>query len=274
MDHEARDGQRRPAIRLLRDVFPRAAPRAATLIPTRDLTFPETPWYSFKDLSPRLGVSYDVFGNGKTAVKASFGRYVLAIDPTQGNPVSNIANSVTRTWTDANGNFFPDCVLTNPQQQDLRASGGDFCGTISDLGFGGVRPTSSFDPDHHQRLGQAWIQRGILDQRPARAVAARRRQRRLLPPLVRQLHGHRQPGRRRLPTSIRSAITAPADPRLPGGGTYVIGGLFNLNPGKVGHRRQLHHVREQLRQPDRALERPRCDASTSGRGRDSCCRAG
>ena len=29
----------------------------------------------FKDLQPRVGVAYDLFGNGRTALKASFGRY-------------------------------------------------------------------------------------------------------------------------------------------------------------------------------------------------------
>jgi len=31
---------------------------------------------NWKDVSPRIGAAYDLFGNGKTAVKASIGRYV------------------------------------------------------------------------------------------------------------------------------------------------------------------------------------------------------
>ena len=39
---------------------------------------------NFKDLSPRVGVSYDLFGNGKTAIKATVSRYVA------GNTVFNL----------------------------------------------------------------------------------------------------------------------------------------------------------------------------------------
>jgi hypothetical protein len=114
----------------------------APLVPNRNITFPDTSWYAFKDLSPRFGASYDVFGNGKTAVKVNVSRYTLAADPTQGNPVRDrLVNRVTRSWTDANGNYAPDCDLVNPLQQDLRASGGDFCGTISDLRFGQSIPS-------------------------------------------------------------------------------------------------------------------------------------
>ena len=31
---------------------------------------------NYKDLSPRLGIAYDLFGNGRTAVKATLSRYV------------------------------------------------------------------------------------------------------------------------------------------------------------------------------------------------------
>ena len=32
--------------------------------------------HTYRDISPRVGIAYDVFGNGKTAVKFNLGRYV------------------------------------------------------------------------------------------------------------------------------------------------------------------------------------------------------
>src|SRR5205814_8126659 len=63
-----------------------------------------------KDIDPRLGVSWNVFGTGKTAVKASIGRFVtgIAMDLARANnPVQTVVNSVTRTWTDSNSNYVP-----------------------------------------------------------------------------------------------------------------------------------------------------------------------
>jgi hypothetical protein len=60
--------------------------------------------------------------------------------------VNRLANFVTRTWTDANGNFAPDCDLLNPLAQDRRASGGDFCGTMSDTNFGKTTLGTTYDP--------------------------------------------------------------------------------------------------------------------------------
>src|SRR5688572_14674134 len=44
--------------------FPASHLGPGTLLPQRDISFPETPFYRFKDDSPRLGVAYDLFGNG------------------------------------------------------------------------------------------------------------------------------------------------------------------------------------------------------------------
>jgi hypothetical protein len=110
------------------------------------VSFPETKGVdSYKDITPRLGVAYDVFGNGRTALKLNVGKYLegvgVQLNYINTNPILRMPRStgqfgtagVTRTWTDANGNFQPDCDLLNPLANDRRTSGGDFCGQISNL---------------------------------------------------------------------------------------------------------------------------------------------
>jgi hypothetical protein len=106
---------------------------AGIFVPARD--FPEvkdTP--NWKNINPRLGVSYNVFGNGKTALKAGLGRYVPYTVTASNNPAANQAASATRTWTDSNHNYIPDCVLGPSVPQ----ANGE-CGALSDQTFGQVR---------------------------------------------------------------------------------------------------------------------------------------
>jgi hypothetical protein len=57
-----------------------------------------TCWSSW---SPRLGISYDLFGTGKTALKANFGRYMTPDVSTFANLFNPSATFTdTRTWTD------------------------------------------------------------------------------------------------------------------------------------------------------------------------------
>ena len=80
-----------------------------------------------KDINPRFGGAYDVFGSGKTSLKASLGRYPTA-DNSYGaygflqQPAFRVATNTARGWNDtslpgrrpAPGNYRPDCDLTNP----------------------------------------------------------------------------------------------------------------------------------------------------------------
>ena len=69
------------------------------------------------DVSPRLGVAWDVFGTGKTAVKATAGRYAAAAgggNPLPSNPAATIDRTAFRAWADFNGDGLPQGDPTNP----------------------------------------------------------------------------------------------------------------------------------------------------------------
>jgi hypothetical protein len=112
---------------------------------------------NWKDISPRIGAAYDLFGNGKTAIKGGINRYVQGASTSAAQQFGPTANfSTTRTWTD-NGNFLPDCDLKNPAQQDLRGTGGDFCGVYNNPSVGTFTPNTSVpDPDYTD----GWFKRG------------------------------------------------------------------------------------------------------------------
>ena len=130
----------------------------------------------YNDLTPRGGVACDVFGDGKTAVKINAGRYLqnAVADAlyTGTNPIGDIPVTVTRSWTDANNNFSPDCNLINLNQQDLRKNGGDFCGTVSDLNFGTRDSERYVRPGSARGLGRASGRLAVRRLHPARGVAA------------------------------------------------------------------------------------------------------
>jgi hypothetical protein len=123
---------------------------AGHFVPARD--FPAADNVpNFKNLDPRVSGTYDLFGNGKTAVKASLGRYVPWLVGTIGNPQSGQPAFATVNWNDSfygpgdprTGNFVPDCDLTN-------INGGGECGAWSDRGFGQVRAGTRFAKDATQ----------------------------------------------------------------------------------------------------------------------------
>jgi Carboxypeptidase regulatory-like domain len=109
---------------------------------------PDVP--SWKDLSPRIGLAYDLLGNGKTALKVSVNRYVQS-DATnfQGlvNPMGSqtvqtpIGLSDLRTWSDLNHDGIPQLNELGPSTN--LAFGTPFLSTVpaTNLRQGwGVRP--------------------------------------------------------------------------------------------------------------------------------------
>ena len=108
----------------------------------------------WKDISPRVGATYDIFGNGRTVARANYGRYVASESTnmaTLNNPVNTSVNSASRSWSDTNGNFLVDCNLQNPSAQNLTAQGGDNCGALNNP-LGSLNVAANYD----KSITQGW----------------------------------------------------------------------------------------------------------------------
>jgi len=206
----------------------------------QEIFFPSrsTPGYTWKDITPRVGVAYDVFGNGKTAVKFNIGRYLEAITASNNdldmNPMTRLVVNSTRGYNDSfygvgdprTGNYKVDCDLNNS------AANGE-CAALDNQNLGRPVFTRNFDPDFVGGFGSrpynwsmgASVQHEILP-RVSATVAFNR-----------NWWGNWYVVDNRSTTSADYTpytITAPSDPRLPNGGGYTISGLYNLVPTKLG----------------------------------------
>jgi hypothetical protein len=213
--------------------------------------FPETKGiHSYKDITPRFGLAYDVFGNGRTAVKMNLGRYLegvgVQLNYANTNPTLRIPTStgpfgvpgVTRTWIDANADLVPDCDLSNPQANGNSAAtpgggGPDFCGVISNLRFGQPVLTGNYDPDVLSGWGVRagdWSLGVSLQQQLMRRMSIE------VGYYRRTFDGFTMNDNLALAAGDLTpyTVTAPSDPRLPDGGGYSIGTLYDVVPAKAG----------------------------------------
>ena len=206
---------------------------------TQAIVFPEsTGVLGYNDITPRVGVAYDMFGNGKTALKFNLGRYLEAAVNDNGAysrlaPTSRLATNATRTWTDANGNFSPDCNLSNPAAQDNRVAGGDFCAALSAAAFGTPTNVLSVDPRVLQGRGVRpgdWQIGGTLQQQVLPRVSVE------VGYVRRWLTNFYVTDNLAVTAAdfTKFGVVAPSDPRLPGGGGYDIAGLYDVNPALFG----------------------------------------
>jgi hypothetical protein len=212
--------------------FPEQKIGPASLVPNRNFTLPSTKGIAWQDISPRVGIAHDLFGNGKTALKGSFGKYVAG-QALRGNdanvifgdglnPAQRVVTTANRSWNDANGNFRPDCDLL------VFGVNGE-CGALSNTDFGSLRPGNTYDPAILRGWGKrmySWQFSGSVQQEVIDRVSVELS-------YFRRVYGNFNvvDDRARSASDFDAfSITAPRDPRLADGGGYTIGGLYNIKP--------------------------------------------
>ncbi len=193
--------------------------------PNRNVTFQAADLASFNDITPKLGVAIDLFGDGRTALKASLSKYVEQLTYTgtfgdTANPANRTVQSVNRQWNDTNLNFTPDCDLRDP------LANGE-CLQISNLAFGNPVPSTTYDPDllrgwgkrFYNWEGSVGVQRELVTNVSVDVGYFRRWYGNFLATDNRSL----------APSDFTPfSVVAPIDSRLPGGGGQTVAGLYNV----------------------------------------------
>lgn len=184
----------------------------------------------YKDISPRIGIAYDLRGDGRTALKASFGRYLAPLGvtiSTAQNQQLTIGNTDTRTWVDRNGDFGIFNADGSVQLDEL--------GPTTNVNFGKVVPSNTTTDQAtlfgwHARPATVEFQTQIAHELTSKMSASssfyvRNNSNQLITDNT--LVG---PGDFDGPF----CVTGPSSPDLPGGGGQQICGLYDLKPVKQG----------------------------------------
>jgi hypothetical protein len=207
--------------------FPPQAIAPTTLAPNLNVQFDTIQNYRLHDIAPKMGATYDLFGNGKTALKVTLNKYLEGLGTTGAlsdgpNPINRLITSTTRPWTDSDADFTPDCDLLN------YATNGE-CGALVNAAiFGTVVPGTTYDPEVLTGWGKRFNNWEFTT-----SV-----QHELLPRLSVDLqYARRWYGNFRTMDDLavgpgdydRFTINVPSDSRLPNGGGYQLT-AFDLKP--------------------------------------------
>ena len=188
---------------------------------------------NWKDLSPRVGVAYDLFGDGRTAIKGSVARYVAGQQIAVAddiNPVGALGLTDRRTWRDLDNNGLPINTASGAIQFN------ELTDSTSTPTFGRNIPTTSYDP----AVLNGWFKRGFnweytLSAQHQLAVGTS----------INGGYFRRKFGNQTVTDDLRYdpssydgpfCINAPSSANLPGGGGYQVCGLYDLKQSVVDQR--------------------------------------
>jgi hypothetical protein len=172
----------------------------------------------YHDITPRMGATYDLFGNGKTALKVTVGEYLQGAYTGDAYTISNagstLVTTTNRSWSDPNGNRVAECDFLNP------ATNGE-CGPWSALNWGSFNRATTVNPD----VLKGW---GVRNRDWQYGVGV---QQEVAPQIAVEVSYNRRVWSNFFVTHNRAltaadydevTLTAPLNPALPNGGGYPV----------------------------------------------------